>query len=78
MNITLLGDELLATELIFAGVFNEIEPEQLVALLSCLVYNDKQKEDKPTKLLPELEGPFRQLEELARKIAKVSQVCVNE
>ncbi len=27
------GDELLATELIFAGVFNDMEPEQVWALL---------------------------------------------
>jgi len=67
------GDELLATELIFAGVFNEVAPDQAVALLSCLVYNDKVKDDASPKLAPELEGPFRQLEESARKIAKVSQ-----
>ena len=48
---------------------------QVVALLSCLVYNDKVKDDASPKLAPELEGPFRQLEESARKIAKVSQVC---
>eukprot|EP00656_Telonema_subtile_P054689 TRINITY_DN8233_c0_g1_i2.p1 TRINITY_DN8233_c0_g1~~TRINITY_DN8233_c0_g1_i2.p1 ORF type:complete len:1046 (-),score=338.04 TRINITY_DN8233_c0_g1_i2:40-3177(-) len=67
------GDELLATELIFAGVFNDVEPEQVVALMSCLVYNDKIKDDKPPKLAPDLEGSFRQLEESARKIARVAQ-----
>eukprot|EP00658_Telonema_sp_P-2_P077605 TRINITY_DN7057_c0_g1_i3.p1 TRINITY_DN7057_c0_g1~~TRINITY_DN7057_c0_g1_i3.p1 ORF type:complete len:640 (-),score=205.72 TRINITY_DN7057_c0_g1_i3:80-1894(-) len=67
------GDELLATELIFSGVFNEIEPDQIVALMSCLVYNNKPKEGQALKLDTELEGPFRQLEEAARNIARVAQ-----
>ena len=32
------GDELLATEMIFAGVLSELEPEEAVALLSALVF----------------------------------------
>ena len=32
------GDELVATELIFAGVLAELSPEQAVALLSALVF----------------------------------------
>ena len=35
------ADELLATELIFSGVLNELTNDQLVALLSCLVYAEK-------------------------------------
>ena len=31
------GDELVATEVIFAGVLSELEPEEAVALLSALV-----------------------------------------
>ena len=34
-------DELLATELMFLGVFNELTPEQTVALCSALVFNEK-------------------------------------
>ena len=32
------GDELVATEMIFAGVLSELEPEEAVALLSALVF----------------------------------------
>ena len=32
------GDELVATEMVFAGVLAELEPEEAVALLSALVF----------------------------------------
>lgn len=35
------GDELLLTELMFSGAFNELTPEQVAALLSCLVFQEK-------------------------------------
>lgn len=35
------GDELLLTEMIFNGVFNELSEEQCAALLSCFVFNEK-------------------------------------
>ena len=36
------GDELVATEVIFAGVLAELEPEEAVALLSALVFQVSQ------------------------------------
>lgn len=35
------GDELLLTELIFNGAFNDLTVEQGVALLSCFVFQEK-------------------------------------
>lgn len=35
------GDELLLTEMIFGGVFNELTPQQTAALLSCFVFDEK-------------------------------------
>lgn len=35
------GDELLLTEMIFNGVFNELTVQQCVALLSCFVFEEK-------------------------------------
>ena len=35
------GDELLLTEMIFNGVFNELLPEHCAALLSCFVFDEK-------------------------------------
>lgn len=65
------GDELLLTEMIFNGVFNDLTPEQCAALLSCCVFQEK-SEDVP-KLKDELEGPLKIMQETARRIAKVSQ-----
>ncbi|KAF8066809.1 rRNA-processing arch domain-containing protein [Lyophyllum atratum] len=65
------GDELLLTELIFNGVFNQLSPEQCAALLSCFVFTEKS--DQTTKLKEELAAPLRVMQEIARRIAKVSK-----
>ncbi|CAE6411975.1 unnamed protein product [Rhizoctonia solani] len=65
------GDELLLTEMIFNGVFNNLLPEQCAALLSCFVFTEKS--EQATKLKEELAGPLRTLQEIARRIAKVSK-----
>ena len=65
------GDELLLTEMIFNGVFNDLSPEQSAALLSCFVFGEKS--DEVPKLKDELAGPLRVMQETARKIARVSQ-----
>ncbi|KAH7890380.1 rRNA-processing arch domain-containing protein [Phlebopus sp. FC_14] len=65
------GDELLLTELIFNGVFNTLLPEQCASLLSCFVFTEKSEQQ--TKLTEELAAPLRVMQELARRIAKVSQ-----
>nr|XP_006825596.1 PREDICTED: superkiller viralicidic activity 2-like 2-like [Saccoglossus kowalevskii] len=64
------GDELLLTEMIFNGVFNELKCEQIIALLSVFVFQEKANE--MPKLTEELSGPLRQMQESARRIAKVS------
>eukprot|EP00795_Rhopilema_esculentum_P004965 gene4965-21311_t len=65
------ADELLLTEMIFNGVFNDLSSEQCVALLSCFVFQEKA--DDPTQVQEELAGPLRQMQESARRIAKVSE-----
>ncbi|KZT54268.1 antiviral helicase [Calocera cornea HHB12733] len=65
------GDELLLTEMIFNGVFNSLTPEQCAALLSCFVFSEKS--EQAVKLGEELAAPLRQLQEIARRIAKVTQ-----
>ncbi|CAL1717435.1 unnamed protein product [Somion occarium] len=64
------GDELLLTELIFNGTFNQLSPEQCAGLLSCFVFTEKS--DQVTKLTEELATPLRAMQEIARRIAKVS------
>lgn len=67
------ADELLITELIFNGVFNDLSAPQAVALLSCFVCDEKSSE--APKSATELSGPLRSLQSLARRIAKVSSEC---
>jgi len=43
------SDELLTTELLFSGVFQKLEPNQIAALCSCLVFTDVKGEVKLTK-----------------------------
>ncbi|XP_065904897.1 exosome RNA helicase MTR4-like isoform X1 [Dysidea avara] len=64
------GDELLLTEMIFNGAFNDLTVEQCVSLLSCFVFQEKAS-DMP-KLTDELSGPLKLMQDSARRIAKVS------
>ncbi|KAH9945513.1 antiviral helicase [Amylocystis lapponica] len=73
------GDELLLTELIFNGVFNPLTPEQCAGLLSCFVFTEKS--EQVIKLKEELAAPLREMQEMARRIAKVSKeskLAINE
>lgn len=58
--VTLLfysGDELLMTELLFNGVFNDLTVQQCCALVSCFVFDEKANE--MPKLTEALSGPLR-------------------
>lgn len=65
------GDELLLTEMLFNGVFNDLNVYQINALLSCFVFEEK-TEQMP-KLTEELSQPLKVMQELARRIATVSK-----
>ncbi|XP_021192448.3 exosome RNA helicase MTR4 [Helicoverpa armigera] len=65
------ADELLLTELIFNGVFNGLTSEQSAALVSCFVCDENSSQASASG--EELRGVLRQLQEYARRIAKVSQ-----
>lgn len=54
------ADELLMTELMFNGVFNDLSVPQTVALLSCFVCDEKSNE-MPAKTA-ELAGPLRKMQ----------------
>lgn len=67
------GDELLLTELIFNGTFNDLTPEQCAALLSCFVFQERAKE--VPRLKPELAEPLKSMQDMATRIAKISKEC---
>ena len=58
--------------MVFNGIFNTMSVEQCTALLSCLIFQEK---GEMPKLTEELAGPLRQMQECARRIAKVSIEC---
>ena len=77
------ANELVVVELVFAGLFNDLTVEVSVALLSCLIFDERNKDsDDPAKSLKTfLSAPFYKLIELARTVAKVQIDCkieVNE
>ena len=64
------ADELVATELLFSGIFQDIDCYQIASLCSCLVYTDAKSEGKLTKD-EKLSAPFLRLQQTADKIATV-------
>jgi superfamily II RNA helicase len=54
------ADELLMTEMIFNGMFNNLTVPQCVALLSCFVCDEKSNEMQSVG--EELSGPLRQMQ----------------
>ncbi|EGE79190.1 ATP-dependent RNA helicase DOB1 [Blastomyces gilchristii SLH14081] len=74
------GDELMLSELLFNGFFNNLTPEQCAAVLSVFVFEESSKETPPISK-EELAKPLRDIQAQARIIAKVSQeskLAVNE
>lgn len=65
------GHELLLAELLLNRFFNDLAPEVIAAVLSCFVFEEKIKTD-PLKA-EHLTQPFKQIQEQARIIAKVSR-----
>lgn len=64
-------NELLLTELLFRGVFNGMETEMVVALLSCLVNVHRTPDN--FSLPEEFQAPLQSLQEVVTRIAEVSQ-----
>merc|ERR1712227_306370 len=65
------ADEILLTEMVFNGLFTDLNPSQTAAILSCFVCDEKTPE--MPKLTEKLSGPLRQMNEMAKQIAKVSK-----
>lgn len=67
------ADELTLTELMFNGVLKDVKVEEMISLLSCFVWQEKLQESQKPR--DELELHFTQLQETARKVAKVQLEC---
>lgn len=69
------ADELVITELIFNGILNDLNPEQVVALMSCCAFQEggTVKKDNGANNLPEvLKKPYEELIKAAKRVAQVS------
>ncbi|KAJ5112268.1 rRNA-processing arch domain-containing protein [Penicillium argentinense] len=66
------GDELMLSELLFNGFFNDFTPEQIAAVMSVFVF-DEQVKEAPPLAKDELSKPLKVIQQQARHIAKVSQ-----
>ncbi len=65
------GDELVLSELMFNGFFNDLAPEQCAACLSCFIFEEKTKNEP--QMPEDLLKPFLQIQAEAKTIARVSQ-----
>ncbi|CAA2994068.1 D -box ATP-dependent RNA helicase D 10 [Olea europaea subsp. europaea] len=66
------GDELLVTELMFNGTFNDLDHHQVAALASCFIPGDKSGKIDVTAVLVK---PLQQLQDSARRIAEIQREC---
>ncbi|XP_033095390.1 helicase SKI2W-like [Anneissia japonica] len=59
--------EIILTEIIFAGILDDLDPEEIAAVLSCIVYRGKQP--KPLMLTPTIEEKIQEVKDIAAYIA---------
>ena len=72
------ADELLVTELLFEGTFNDLHPNVAVAILAAFADTARVRDDADAErdaLPQELQGPFRALQDAARRVAKTQEDC---
>jgi ATP-dependent RNA helicase DOB1 len=67
------ANELVITELVFGNTFDTLSVHQIVALLSCMVNQDKVNEEGAPKIADDMAPAYRQLQEAARKVGKVME-----
>lgn len=73
------GDELMLSELLFNRFFNDLSSEQVAAVLSCFIFEEKVP--NPPTLPEDLAKPLREIQRQAKVIAKVSiesKMAMNE
>ncbi|KAK6463437.1 NUC185 domain-containing protein [Scheffersomyces coipomensis] len=65
------GWELIITELVLDNFLGDFEAEEIVALLSCFVYEGRTNEDEPPCITPRLEKGKTRILEIAKKMIGV-------
>ncbi|KAI0985107.1 hypothetical protein GJ496_004905 [Pomphorhynchus laevis] len=67
------GEELILTEMLFNGVFNELTVPHVAALLSCFVFQERHQEFP--RLQGDLASTLRVMQDTARRVARVTSEC---
>jgi ATP-dependent RNA helicase DOB1 len=67
------GDELVITEMIFNGAFNDLTSEQCVSVLSCMTFGEGSSKQNESTLPEELRRPYQELLKAVQRVIKVSQ-----
>lgn len=65
------GWELVLTELILDNFLGDFEPEEIVALLSCFVYEGRTKDDEDAPITPRLEKGKTKILQITEKLLKI-------
>ncbi|RIA89533.1 hypothetical protein C1645_772097 [Glomus cerebriforme] len=65
------ADELIVTELIFDNVLAEYDAAEIVALLSCFIFQEKNKSDFKPNLTPSLKKGLNTIFEIANRVDEV-------
>jgi ATP-dependent RNA helicase DOB1 len=68
-------DELVGTELLFNGKFNDLNAEQIVGMLSCLVFSEVANNVTPPSPPETLTGCLKTLRETAKYVGQLVQEC---
>jgi len=74
------ANELLVVEMLFSGAFNDLGVEQTTALMSCLTFDEQNKEgaDAVKGLKGYLANPLYKSQECARTVARAANACKME
>lgn len=65
------GWELVITELILDNFLGDFEPEEIVALLSCFVYEGRTKDEEDLPITPRLEKGKQRIQEITGKLLSI-------
>jgi len=69
-------DEILMTELIFSGFFNDMSFQEIAAILTCVIHDESNADNSKYVMKNErLNSAFLEIKEVARKLVKIYIDC---
>ena len=68
------SDEIIITEMLFSGLFNDLDALQTAAILSCLIYTDSKGSEEGVQKIAKVDKlfvPFKEMQKIAERVAQV-------